>query len=348
MKNNPFLMDESPPLFGSGCARKFPLFELEKEHLSTFVSTHPDIILGMSDMDDVGALSIGFDQVLIQSVDVIAPIPVSPYDFGAICAAHCLSDLYAKGVTPLTALNILFHSVSPYKPVQMNQILTGMMDKLREASVVLLGGHTINDNNLYCGLAVSGIARNKEIIFTKGAQVGDNLILTKPLGTGVVSLTVRNRTLEVFPLPIIEGMKTLNIALTKMKDKHLIHSCTDVTGAGLAGSLYNIASRASVEIEINAAKIPCYKEAWDNSANEEDGALFNRDYTRGIISFDHSVKKETRNLLFDPQTSGGLLMSVSPENTSQILGDVFSNNNSIEPVIIGKITSSKEPSIRIL
>lgn len=348
MKTNNFSMDESPPLFGSGCARKFPLLELERNHLSTLASTHPNVILGMSDLDDVGAWSIGVDQVLVQSVDVIAPIPVDPYDFGAICASHCLSDLYAKGVTPLTALNILFHSVSPYKPLQINQILSGIVDKLREANVVLLGGHTINDNNLYCGLAVSGIARDKEIIFAKGAQAGDNLILTKPLGTGVVSLSVRNHILETFPKSIIEGMKTLNISPIKLKNKCLIHSCTDVTGAGLAGSLYNIASKDSVEIEINAPQISHYKEAWDNSINEEDGALFNRDYTKGVISFDHSVKKEVRNLLFDPQTSGGLLMSVSPENTSQILDEVFSHNNSIEPMVIGKITGSKEPSVRIL
>jgi selenide,water dikinase len=320
---------------------------LEQNHLSKLRFNHPKIFLGTLDFDDVGAYFIDNDQLLVQSVDVIASIPVSPYDFGAICAAHCLSDLYSKSVTPITALNILFHSASPYYPEQINGILSGLAEKLLEANTALIGGHTINEKLLYCGLIISGIIHKKDIVLMKGAKEGDDLVLTKPLGTGIISLVVRNKILEKFPQKAISTMSALNNVLLNLKDKHLVHSSTDVTGAGLAGSLYNIAVKNSVQIEVQAAEIPFYEEAWVNALNEENGALFNQDYAGELINIDNGISKEIRNLLFDPQTSGGLLLALPPHNTNQILDEIYYHNRSIEPKVIGKITRHGTPEIII-
>ena len=342
------LMEENQQLSGSGCARKFPLKELELNHLSKLRFNHPNLFLGTSDFDDVGAYLISENQLLVQSVDMIASLPLSPYEFGTICSAHCLSDIYAKGAIPLTALNILFHSASPYYPEQIDNILSGITDKLNEAKTTLVGGHTINEKVLYCGLMVSGVINKEDIVLIKGTKVGDNLILTKPLGTGILSMAVRNKTVEQFPQKAVSSMAILNDLLLNLKNKSMVHSCTDVTGSGLAGSLYNLAIKNSVKIEILESEIPFYEEAWVNAINEDDGSLFNRDYVRGLVTFGNHVKKEIRNLVFDPQTSGGLLLSVSPQNTSQIMDEIFSHNTSIEPKIIGQITGDETPEIQIV
>lgn len=344
---NSQLVEASQTLSGSGCARKFPLRELELNHLLKLRLNHPNVFLGTQDFDDVGAYFISDNKLLVQSVDVIASLPMEPYDFGAICAAHCMSDLYSRGVTPVTALNILFHTISPYHPEQINAILSGIAEKLNEASTALIGGHTINEKSLYCGLIVSGIITKRDIVPMRGAEVGDNLILTKPLGTGVISLATRNKVLELFPKEVVSIMSVLNGFLLNLKDKNQVHSSTDVTGAGLAGSLYNMAIKNSVEMEVLEAEIPFYKDAWENALNEEDGAIFNRDYTGDIIVFNVHVENKTRNLIFDPQTSGGLLLAVSPARTHQIIEEIVSYNTLLEPKVIGKITAQGAPRIII-
>jgi selenide, water dikinase len=334
---------------GSGCARKFPLRELKLNHLAKMSSSNSRIFLGIQDFDDVGAYELREGSLLVQSVDIIASLPVRPYDFGAICAAHCLSDLYAKGVAPQTALSILFHSLTPYHPDLIDGVFSGLLDKLNEASVALIGGHTINEQSLFCGLAVSGVVEKGKIIKKSGAQIGDVLLVTKPIGTGIISLATRGKLLGEFPHQVVKYMATLNNSLLEFTDTEYIHAATDISGAGLAGSLYELAIQNSVEIIVNAKDVPCYEHALAYAISaEEDGALFNRDYVEGFIGFEKNVSKDLQNLLFDPQTSGGLLLAVAPSRVNQVVDRLNVGGLMSEKLIVGQILKEGTPRVMVV
>jgi selenide,water dikinase len=311
-------------------------------------SPNPRIFLGIQDFDDAGAYELANGSLLVQSVDVIASLPVRPYDFGAICAAHCLSDLYAKGVVPQTALSVLFYSFTPYCPDQLDAIFSGLLDKLNEADVALIGGHTIDEESLFCGLAVSGVASRDGIIRKTGAQPGDLLLLTKPIGTGIVSLATRHGMLGEFPPSIIKRMTTLSSSILKLVGKNCVHASTDVTGAGLAGSLFELAIQNSVEIAVNAEDVPCYEQALTYAATmEEDGALLNRSYVEGRVRFVTNASKSFENLFYDPQTSGGLLLAVAPTALGQVIDSLNAEGTTKEKLIIGEVIRTGEPKISV-
>ena len=204
---------------------------------------HPNLLVGMETGDDAGAFKLGPDTCLIQTIDFITPIVDDPFLFGCVAAANALSDVYAMGGKPLTAMNIVGFPSCSLAPSVLAEILKGGLSKIHEAGALLIGGHTVDDNELKYGLSVTGIAHPDKIVPNRTARAGDVLILTKPIGTGIISTAHKAKTAEEGPLnAAIESMTTLNAAASALMVESGAHACTDVTGFGLLGHSASMAA----------------------------------------------------------------------------------------------------------
>ncbi len=259
---------------------------------------------------------------LVQTVDFFTPIVDDPYLYGQIAAANSLSDVYAMGGRPLTALAIAAFPDEGLLTEDIAQIFRGGFDKLREAGVALLGGHTVRDAEIKFGYSVTGAVGPKRILTNAGARVGDRLILTKPLGTGVVGTAIK---FGRAPAGVVEhavaSMLTLNKAAAEaIAGLDGIHACTDITGFGLAGHASEMAAASHVTLVIDAAALPLIPGVIEMvAANKSGGMGTNRQHFATGVEFGALVAAELQNLVFDPQTSGGLFLSVDPAHAGQAL-----------------------------
>lgn len=280
------------------------------------------VLVGVETSDDAGVYLLDGDQVLVQTVDFFTPIVDDPFDYGQIAAANSLSDVYAMGATPLTALNIVCYPMKDAPGDWLYEILRGGAEKTLEAGVALLGGHTVEDPEIKYGLSVTGIASRHQITANRGARVGDWLVLTKALGTGLITSAIKRGVAdEAAAHAVTESMKTLNRAAAKAMVAVGVHACTDVTGFGLLGHLYEMLCAGGVAATLNAEKIPVLPtaEACAREGITTGGARSNETYLAPCLHFDERVSAERRQVLFDPQTSGGLLMAVPPERLPLLL-----------------------------
>lgn len=282
--------------------------------------TDPCLLVGIETADDAGVYKINETTALIQTLDFFTPIVDDPYLFGQIAAANSLSDVYAMGGKPLTAMNIVAFPIGCLPPEVLRDILMGGQDKVIEAGAVIVGGHTIDDKEPKYGLSVTGTVHPDKILTNAGAKLGDILILTKAIGTGVLATAARA---DMFPEGVaasIESMATLNRVAAEVATKYTVHSCTDITGFGLLGHIYEMASGSNVAMKIQAAAIPLLPDAAEAAAMGlvPAGAYANRDYLT-TITIDPSVPVHIQDLCFDPQTSGGLLLSVPPESAIEVV-----------------------------
>lgn len=285
----------------------------------------PELLVGIETIDDAGVYRLTDDIALIQTLDFFTPIVDDPYLFGQIAAANALSDIYAMGGRPLTAMNVVCFPTKKVDSGVLGEILRGGAEKIMEAGAVLVGGHSIEDEEPKYGLAVTGIAHPDKIVTNSGARPGDKLILTKPLGTGILATALKadmaSRETEE---EMGRWMAMLNRDAAAAMTEVGVHACTDITGFGLLGHCLELAQGSGVDVVLESREIPLLPGVLDFAAMGlvPGGAYNNRRYMEGKVHFDGHVKEALQDVLYDPQTSGGLLMAVAPEKVSPLLSEL--------------------------
>jgi selenide,water dikinase len=284
--------------------------------------SHPNLLVGIEHIDDAGVYKIRDDLALVQTVDFFTPIVDDPYAFGEIAAANALSDVYAMGGTPITAMNLVAFPIQAMEIEILRDILRGGLDKMREAEVVLVGGHSIEDQELKYGLSVTGLIHPDAVLTNTGAQAGDRIILTKPLGTGIINTAQKGGMAAPEAVQrAIEVMAALNRKAAEVMRGFKVHACTDVTGFGLLGHLSEMLGQGEIGIRISLDDIPVLPKAEEYAGMGlvPGGAHRNREFYASKV---HGVKNcppSMLDILYDPQTSGGLLIAVAEEDAGGIL-----------------------------
>ncbi len=312
------------------------------------LSTDPGLLVGLHTADDAAVYKITEDLALIQTVDFFTPIVDDPYVFGQIAAANALSDVYAMGGRPLLALNVAcFPNCLPVEV--LGEILRGGAEKIKEAGAIIAGGHTVQDDEPKYGLSVVGLAHPREIITNAGARPGDLLILTKPLGTGIICTAIKA---EMAPpeasRAAIEQMAALNAKASFVMKEAGAHACTDITGFGLLGHAAEMAAAGGVSLVFHLRTIPLLPGVTELAAMGliPAGAYHNRDFLNEQVSFDPAIPPERRAILFDPQTSGGLLIAV-PEEKVDFLLKRLAEEGIGEARVIGRVAEKGESLLRV-
>ncbi len=296
------------------------------------------MLVGPETSDDAGVFWLNERQALVQTVDFFAPVVDDPYTFGQTAAANSLSDVYAMGAIPITALNIACFPTC-LTAQEMGEIVRGGNDKLLEAGVLLLGGHTVENPEPRFGMAVTGMVHPEHIWRNVGAKVGDALLLSKPLGTGVLATAYKADMLSVEDeVAMISAMVTLNrVAAEVLGQQAEVHACTDITGFGLLGHLLEMVKDSEVGMELYGDQIPLLSGALEAASIGlvPAGAYRNREYVGDQVNFAADVPLELQDLLFDPQTSGGLLVAVPSEQGERVLAAL--REAGVDASMIGRV-----------
>lgn len=311
--------------------------------------SHPNLIAGMERAEDAGVFKLTDDLAIVQTVDFFTPIVDDPYDFGRISVANSLSDVYAMGGRPLTALNIVCFPQDTMDFSVLKEVLRGGLDKMHEAGVILIGGHSVEDPELKYGLSVTGTIHPDKVVHNNGARAGDRLILTKPLGTGIISTAIKGGVAdEKAIVKIVESMTTLNRESSEAMQEVGVHACTDVTGFGLIGHAAEMIEGTDVGLVIDSAAVPFFPEAkeYAEMGMIPGGLHRNRDYRQDMVEMDSKVPRYLQDILFDPQTSGGLLISVPHEKAWMLLEKLHSGGVK-EAVIIGEVVAEHKSKISV-
>jgi selenide,water dikinase len=306
----------------AGCASKIGQEDLKRALSGLPRTFDPRVLVSSETCDDAGVFRLTPRTALVQSVDVFTPVVDDPYAFGEIAAANSVSDIYAMGGRPLTALSIVAFPIETLSPRIMNRMLQGGVDKLREAGVALLGGHSIKDREIKFGFAVTGLVDPRRMTVNSRARPGDVLILTKPLGTGTLSFARQIGRAPADGLAAAESsMRALNRIAAELMAAAGVTTATDITGFGLAGHLGEMAAQSGVEIEIYGAALPVFPGVLDLiRAGVISGAVErNREYAASFVRRDKTAGEDLETLLYDPQTSGGLLIAVRPSKAPALL-----------------------------
>lgn len=305
--------------------------------------------MGLDRADDAGVYLINEELALIQTVDFFTPVVDDPYYFGQIAAANALSDVYAMGGTPKTAMNLVAFPSSKLDMGVLREILKGGIQKLREAGAVLVGGHSIEDNELKYGLSVTGFVDPKKVLTKKNLVPGDVLILTKPLGTGIVTTAIKAGLAgDRLVKKVTETMATLNKYAAEAIAAYDVHACTDITGFGFLGHLAEMVDGSQWAVEIWAQNIPVFEGVKEMAQMGliPAGAYRNREFRRAMVEFKGDVPTYLQDILFDPQTSGGLLISVSQKEGDRLL-DSLRQKGASESKIVGMVLPEKVERIYV-
>jgi selenide,water dikinase len=312
---------------------------------------HDDrVLVDYRTSDDAGVYKISEDRALVQTIDFFTPIVDDPFVYGQIAAANALSDVYAMGGRPLTALAIAAFPKDAERDT-LRRIFAGGLDKLREAEVVLLGGHTVQDAEIKFGYAVTGDVDPSRVLANSGARPGDALLLTKAIGTGIISTALKfGRASQAAIDAATQSMATLNRAAAGVigtLPRGVVHACTDITGFGLIGHASEMAAASNCSIEIEAARVPILEGVRElASGNSPGGARTNREHFEGGVAIDAGVDSAVADLLYDPQTSGGLLIAVAPANSETLRSSLVSAG--VVAARIGRVTEAGRARIRVV
>lgn len=310
---------------------------------------HDDnLLVGIETSDDAAIYKVTEDIALIQTVDFFTPIVDDPYTFGQIAAANSLSDVYAMGGEPKIALNIVGFP-NCLDPAVLGEILAGGADKVKEAGAVLVGGHSVQDDEPKYGLCVSGFVHPKKIFKNYGCRPGDILILTKQIGTGIVNTAIKaEMASEAAVKEAVTVMASLNKKAKEVVEKYDVSACTDITGFGLLGHCVEMASASEVTFELQVQDIAYLEEAisYAQMGLIPAGAYKNRGYSIDQVDCGE-VAEHYVDLLYDPQTSGGLLVSVSPEQAEEMIEDFAAKGMDTKISIIGKVLEKGEKLIHL-
>jgi selenide, water dikinase len=303
----------------------------------------PRLLVGRETFDDAGVFRVSDDLALVQTVDFFAPIVDDPFDFGQIAAANALSDVYAMGGQPLTALNIVAFPTSELPLEVLTQILAGGQEKVHEAGALIVGGHTVVDTELKYGLAVTGRAHPDFLLTNAAAKPGDQLILTKPIGNGILATAAKRGSLSLeSQKPMLDAMKALNGAASRAALAVRAKCATDITGFGLLGHLSHIARASNVTLRVSLEAIPIFPGVREGvrAGFVTDGSKRNAEYLRDLVRWNVGTE-EDRAILNDPQTSGGLLVCVGNNDVASYLSRVAGS------VAIGEVTERGEVAIEV-
>ena len=324
-----------------GCASKLPAGSLRQVLDGLSPQTDPDLLVGFETSDDAGIYRIGPNQALVQTIDFFTPLVDDPYIFGQIAATNALSDVYAMGGRPLTSLAVVCFPVDGDLEI-LKEILRGGLAKMLEANCTVVGGHSVRDVEIKFGYAVTGLIDPARVYTNAGALVGDKLILTKPIGTGVITTALKQGNADLAWVErAVRSMTTLNnTASTVATACSGVHAITDITGFGLMGHGREMALGSGVTLEIDAASVPLIEGALDavRAGAIPGGLLSNREFAECLVrdSPRAQIPEDLRALLYDPQTSGGLLISVAAEDTSALLTLLL--NAGLPAVDIGRVS----------
>ncbi len=312
---------------GAGCGCKLPPGAIAPLLAAIAAGTDPNVLVGFETADDAGVYRISDELALVQTVDFFTPIVDDPYEFGRIAAANALSDVYAMGATPVSALNLVAFPVQTLGADVLAEILRGGAAIAAEAGVAIIGGHSIDDPEPKYGMAVTGLVHPDRVLTNAGGQPGDALVLTKPLGAGAVATAAKHG----LPAPVTEAiavMTTLNRDAAAAARRAGAHGLTDVTGFGLLGHLHELAQASGLAAELDAAAVPAIAGVLPLLADPEERALAggtrrNREYAAAFTTFAPGVSETRRWLLSDAMTSGGLLAALAPERAGEVPGPVI-------------------------
>jgi len=313
-------------------------------------SKDPNLLVGFETSDDAAVYRLSSNIAVISTVDFITPPVDDPYWFGQIAAANSLSDIYAMGGKPVTALNLVMFPLKKLDTGLLKDILKGGNDKVMEAGACLAGGHSVDDNEPKYGLAVTGVVHPDKILTNAGAKEGDALILTKPIGSGVLFNASRSKRLPYSELEaILPQIPTLNKIAIEVALNFDIHACTDVTGFGIVGHVLEIAKGSGSQINLSYKDIPFYPNALEMYMKGETTGSnkANRKLSEAFLKIDKRLSAKEEELLFDPQTSGGLLLLL-PESQSDELINQLKKQGVDNVVKIGEVTASDKPFIQII
>lgn len=331
----------------AGCASKINQNDLKIVLAGLPKTKDPRVLVSADTCDDAGVFKISDDLALVQSVDIFTPSVDDPYTFGQIAAANSVSDIYAMGGQPLTALSIIGFPIETMSHRIMNQILRGGVDKMEEAGVSIVGGHSIKDNEIKFGFAVTGTIHPGKIITNAKAQPGDILVLTKPLGTGVIGFASQIRKASAESLNVIsQSMAELNKIPAEVMMDMGVKTATDVTGFGLIGHLSEMAAQSKVTIEIFADQVPVFDGVFDYIRQGMiSGAIErNKEFASQYVTTSPGVKEERETVLYDPQTSGGLLIAVNPNDAEELVSRLKKKGIN-HTSVIGKVVSKSDGHI---
>lgn len=312
--------------------------------------SNPDVLVGLDTRDDAGVFRVSEDSAMIQTVDFFTPIVDDPYDFGQIAAANALSDIYAMGGTPATALNILGVPITQLSTEVIAKIVLGGYEKAQEAGVAILGGHSIKDPELKFGMAVTGFVAPGEVVRNSTAQPGNLLVLTKPLGTGILTTALKKEQLPAETTrQVTAQMKELNRSASEVMKMCRAKACTDVTGYGLMGHLFEMVSASGVTAVIEAAQAPLISTAAELAAagHIPGGLKDNRKFLEPHISVAPGVDSSVADILFDPQTSGGLLIALPEAEVERFLSE-FRQRSGNQAAVIGRIEKRRSRAIEVV
>lgn len=312
--------------------------------------------MGPETSDDAGVYRIAEDCALVETTDIITPLVDDPFSFGAIAAANALSDVFAMGGRPVTAMNLVFFPKCKITPEMLREMLAGGNEKIREAGACLVGGHTIEDDEIKYGLAVSGLVHPDRVVRNSSARPGDVLILTKPIGTGIVSTGIKAEMVEDASVKeACRWMTTLNAGAARIMLECDPHACTDVTGFGLAGHASEMARGAGVTLILNLAAVPVIRGVADliNDGLVPGGCYRNRDFysrllldARPASSEDAKADPEGELIpLYDPQTSGGLLIALDAGSVGKFLR--LAEDQGCFAVPVGEVVASRGHALEI-
>jgi selenide,water dikinase len=307
----------------------------------------PNVLVGFDHADDAGVYLIAPDQALVQTVDFFTPIVDDPYMFGQIAATNALSDVYAMGGKPLTALALVCFPEKAELEI-LERILAGGLSKMIEAGCTVIGGHSIRDEETKFGYSVTGVVHPKKILANSGARPGDALILTKALGTGVISTAIKKGKSEAAWMDAaVRSMTTLNQRAAEVISggNFQVHAMTDVTGFGLIGHAREMLVASEVSISISVSAVPLLEGALEcvRAGYVPGGLKNNRDFAECLVEYDSRIPDDVRALLFDPQTAGGLLIAAAD---GQRLAEAL-NDAGVNAVEIGQVLPNAKPRVRI-
>jgi len=302
------------------------------------IQSHPDLIVGLATPDDAGVFRLNDQTALIQTLDFLTPVTDDPYEFGQIAAANSLSDVYAMGGTPLTVMNIVCFPSCDLPEDVLAQTLKGGQDKINEAGAILVGGHSVDDPEFKYGLSVTGIVHPDRVLTNSNARVGDAIILTKPIGTGIMSTAIKAKLAEKSQIQeAVLVMSRLNRYAAEVMKAFHVHACTDVTGFGLAGHLIEMARGAKKHISLYSQKVPLLEGVFDFASMGlvPAGAHKNRAFFKDLTRVSSCMDRALADLMFDPQTSGGLLISLKKEQAPFCVAQM--EKKGINTKIVGEV-----------
>jgi selenide,water dikinase len=306
----------------------------------------PNLLVGLEKADDAGVYKLTDDLAIVQTVDFFTPIVDDPYTFGQIAVANALSDVYAMGGKPLTAMNIVCFPIKTLDISVLRDILRGGIDKMREAGVMLVGGHSVEDPELKYGLSVTGTVHPKRVLTKGGARPGDKLLLTKAIGTGIISTAIKGGMAgEQVIKSVAQSMAALNKTASEVMLQVGVNACTDITGFGLLGHACEMIQDSRIGFRIHSASVPIFPETIElaRMGMIPGGTYRNKEFRSKMVD-SAGIGDVMLDILFDPQTSGGLFVSVSADKANLLLARL-NEAGVIDAAIVGEVVSHPKQRI---